>query len=427
MQEARGNIPSGFPPRLKTTMKGITTMHTSDMPLLVGIDLAKDSFTAAVGHQDAEVICTFALTEDGLARFLQFLDGYGSFPEGFVFGLEASGPYTALLLNWLLSHGARPFLLNPLLIYRFRRAQSLRRTKTDAIDARTIVQYMAQAPQDLQPFQEDDDVQVLAHEYEHVAQQVARLKTQLRQQLHALFPELASSSSLFSLRVLRVLLRFPSAYALVHADPEQLAAVWSSTRPASGRGLALTWQRLQEMARSSIGLHAPQREIVLQSKIRQLLHLLEEQKTLRDTLVQAVRDAHPQTWRILLSVPGLGPLTVALFLTHVRSLDRFPSHRQLAAFAGIDPTTYESGQYKAQGHISKRGSPHLRRVLYLMAQAVIRRTQTFGHHFDQLKARGKAYRVAVIACANKLLRVIFALVGTANEFIDSPTPEVSHS
>ena len=126
-------------------------------------------------------------------------------------------------------------------------------------------------------------------------------------------------------------------------------------------------------------------------------------------------------------MPGLGPVTVALFLAQMPCVGLFPTCKQLVAYFGIDPTTYESGQYKAPGHISKRGSPHLRRTLYQMAQSVIRYTQTFARYFDQLVARGKPYRVAVIATANKLLRVIFALLTNLTPFQDNLHPKVSHS
>ncbi|NLF02071.1 MAG: IS110 family transposase [Anaerolineales bacterium] len=399
-------------------------LDTSRTP--VGIDLAKDSIAVAVGDGDTEVVRAFPLSREGLADLIRFLEPYGPFPDAFVFGLEASGPYTEPLLSWLLQRNARVLQLNPLLISRFRRAQSLRRTKTDAIDARTILHFIAQlAPASMQPCELGDDLQTLAAEYEQITQQVARLKTQIRQQVHALFPELASSSSLFSQRILGLLLAFPSAHAIAKATPAQLEA--ACTDLPSGRRSRITAQSLYDSACASIGFSTRQREAVLQSKIRQLQHLVQESSIIRNALIRAVRAAHPTTWRLLLSIPGVGQISAALFLAQVRSLSRFPSHRQLSAFIGFDPTTYESGQFKGQGHISKRGSPHLRRTLYLMAQSVARYSNTFRLYMAQLRDRGKAYRVAVIACANKLLRVIMALNRSLTLFVDTPLQEVSHS
>ena len=162
-------------------------MDTDTSRTPVGIDLAKDSIAVAVGDGDTEVVRAFPLSRDGLADLIRFLEPYGPFPETFVFGLEASGPYTEPLLSWLLQRNARVLQLNPLLISRFRRAQSLRRTKTDAIDARTILHFIGQLPpSSVQPCELGDDLQTLAAEYERITQQVARLKTQIRQQVHAL-------------------------------------------------------------------------------------------------------------------------------------------------------------------------------------------------------------------------------------------------
>lgn len=214
-------------------------LDTSRTP--VGIDLAKDSIAVAVGDGDTEVVRAFPLSRDGLADLIRFLEPYGPFPEAFVFGLEASGPYTEPLLSWLLQRNGRVLQLNSLLITRFRRAQSLRRTKTDAIDARTILHFIAQLPPaTVQPCELRDDLQALAAEYEQITQQVARLKTQVRQQVHALFPELAGSSSLFSQRILGLLLAFPSAHAIAKATPAQLEAPSQICLPEDDLGLRLS-------------------------------------------------------------------------------------------------------------------------------------------------------------------------------------------
>jgi len=115
-------------------------------PVVVGIDLAKDSFTAVVGHQGTEAVRTSALMQQGLDEFLRFPAPFGAFPAAFAFAMEASGPYAQLFLSRLLARRASVYLINPLRIYRFRRAQSSRHTKTDAIDARTTLHFMAEEP-----------------------------------------------------------------------------------------------------------------------------------------------------------------------------------------------------------------------------------------------------------------------------------------
>lgn len=401
-------------------------MDTTCSPVLVGIDLAKDSFAVAVRHIEDKT-WLFNLDRQGMSVFESFVDDLGGFQEQIVFGLEASGPYTDLLLGWLLARNARVCLLNPLQVYRFRKSQTLRNTKTDAIDAGLIARYMDQVPEALVEVEATNDLQPLACEYEIVTKQIARLKTQIRQQVYVLFKEISDSSRLFSLSWLRLLLRFPSAHAIAQAKPDGLAKFWMSDCCRDGRSSPIGYKSILEIALVSISIVSPAREIALSSKIRVLLNLLDEQKTLRKALECAVRQAHAENYDILKSIPGLGPITVSLFLAQVRSLDRFAGHKQLAAYAGIDPTTYQSGQYTAPSHISKRGSPHLRRTLYQMAQSTARYSNTIGQYYQNLRERGKPYRVAIIACANKLLRVIVAITRSKSIFHDAVPQPIPNS
>jgi len=399
-------------------------MDMTCSPVLVGIDLAKDNFMVAVRHIQDKT-WQFSLDPQGMSLFESFVADLGGFGQHIVFGLEASGPYTDLLLGWLLTRNARVCLLNPLQVYRFRKSQTLRNTKTDAIDAGLIARYMDQVPEALVEVEATDDLQSLACEYEVVTKQIARLKTQIRQQVYVLFNEISSSSRLFSLSWLQLLQRFPSAQAIAQAEPDGLAKFWLSDCCRDRRSSSRAYKSILEMAHGSISIGSPTREIALSSKIRRLLSLLDEQRILRKALECAVRQAHAETFDILKSIPGLGTVTASLFLAQVRSLDRFAGHKQLAAYAGIDPTTYESGQYTAPSHISKRGSPHLRRTLYQMAQATVRYSYTFSQHYQNLRERGKPYRVAIIACANKLLRVIVAITRSKSTFQDAVAQAIS--
>jgi len=396
-------------------------MYTADNPMLVGIDVAKDSFVVALRHDESQT-WTFAVDLEGLTQFETFIADLGGFEKQIIFGLEASGPYSQLLLGWLLARHARVSLLNPLQIYRFRKARSLRNTKTDAIDAALIAQYMDQVPEALVQTEATDDLMTLAREYESITVEIARLKNQIRQQVYLLFNEFSSGLTLFSKHMLNLLYDFPSARAIARAERQDLDKVWASGR---GRASSLTLDEIVQRAERSISQPSHSRETVLRSKINRLLFLQDEQSSLRDALRQAVYDQDPETYDLLISVPGLGQVTVSLFLAQIRSLDRFAGHKQLTAFAGLDPNTYESGQYIAPGHISKRGSPHLRRVLYQMAQSVQRYSITFHAYYAQLRERGKPFRVAIIACANKLIRVLFALHRTKTPFRDAQAAPIS--
>jgi transposase len=122
---------------------------------------------------------------------------------------------------------------------------------------------------------------------------------------------------------------------------------------------------------------------------------------------------------ILTSMKGIGDKTALNFLVELGGDVRaFGNDRKLIAAAGLDPTTYESGKYKGQGKISKRGNRHLRRVVWLMTTKVIISNQVFRSYYFKRRKDGLIYKMAVLATAHKLIRVMFSML--VNERIFEP-------
>ena len=118
----------------------------------------------------------------------------------------------------------------------------------------------------------------------------------------------------------------------------------------------------------------------------------------------------------------MGEPSAATLIAEIGDISRFPGAKQLVAYAGLDPSVYESGKIRRRSRISKRGNPHLRRILFILAQHVVRRTRTFYAYFRRLRRKGKAYRQAMVAVAHKLLRVIYALLTKGSPFQDNYSP-----
>jgi transposase len=106
-------------------------------------------------------------------------------------------------------------------------------------------------------------------------------------------------------------------------------------------------------------------------------------------LQQAVRQHHPQAWRLLQTIPGIGPRLAALFLALTGPLDRFPDRKALIAYAGLDVTLHQSGRFAGRCRLSKRGDPLLRHVLYLIAAALKRYTRRFARLSPTTAIRGE--------------------------------------
>ena len=121
-------------------------------------------------------------------------------------------------------------------------------------------------------------------------------------------------------------------------------------------------------------------------------------------------------YNLLLSIPGVGELTAATIIGEIGDISRFSTVKKLVAFAGLDPSVYESGKFKSSHNkISKRGSTHLRKALYQAASAGIRKSKgspnnsiLYDYYIKKVN-EGKAKKVAIIACAHKLLRIIYGI------------------
>jgi transposase len=121
--------------------------------------------------------------------------------------------------------------------------------------------------------------------------------------------------------------------------------------------------------------------------------------------------------KILSSLKGVGEKTALHFLIEMGGdVKVFENDGKLIAAAGLDPTTYESGKYKGKNKISKRGNRHPRRVIWLMAVRVIICNQVFRAYYLKRGKEGLIYKMAVLATAHKLIRVIFSMLANERNF-----------
>ena len=159
---------------------------------------------------------------------------------------------------------------------------------------------------------------------------------------------------------------------------------------------------------ASTGLAHPE---VLVSLRRRIEALGEEKRALEGELERETRESGAQELALLLSIPGVGVRTACLLLAEVGDVRRFASARKLVAFAGLTPARFESGSsVSRRSRISRMGSSHIRRLLFMPALAAIRFNPVVKAFFDRLVARGKAKKAAVVACMAKLLRIVFGVL-----------------
>ncbi len=386
--------------------------------VLVGVDVSKDSFSAAgLDAEGNECFSGFySMDSDGFGKFLEIVTTHCSDRQKVLVGMESTGCYHINLFSFLTSQGIQAVVINPLLIANFAK-RSLRKTKTDKKDARTIAKFLMENQEGISQLsisQDLQDLRDLARERESVSHLITAMKAEIKRVLRATFPELESVGDLFTRSMLRFLREYPSARRVKMARLKDLAKVLN--QPHVGNKLSFSVEDILRAAHRSIATVSPAKEVILQGKIATLVHLQERLEELTKLLTDICKATRVEDWKILRSIKGVGPKTAVPFLAEMGSIENFSSPKKLIAFAGMDPSVCQSGKFIGKSKLSKRGNRHLRRAIYLMASAVVSQNAFFKAYFVRRKREGLSPQRALLATAHKLIRVIFAMLSDRTYF-----------
>jgi len=386
--------------------------------LFVGVDVSKDSFSAA-GLDAKGNVCfslSTAMDKSGFSELMKAITSNCKDLSSVMAGMESTGCYHINLFSFLSDKGANTVVINPLLISNFAKL-SLRKTKTDKKDALTIAKFILSHKDSLEQFsasQDTKDFRDIARERESVCHMISSTKNEIKRILQTTFPELESICNVFTTTMLLFLKEFPSA-RFIRAIKAKVVRE-ALNRCGSGRKVSISADEIIRAAKSSIASNSLAKELILPQKISTLLHLMEQLDKLSGILSEICESVAIQELEIITSIDGIGDATGATFLAEIGDINNFPSHKSLIAYAGIDPTVFQSGSFEGTSRISKRGNRHLRRIVYLMTIGVIRCNAFFKTYFLKRKQAGLPFRKAVMATAHKLIRTIFAMLSHKSLF-----------
>jgi len=380
--------------------------------LYVGIDVSKET-SSAHGLDERGKDCfhlSFEMNSKGFAELLKAIDEHRTEHSDVIAAMESTACYHINLYSFLISKGMATVVVNPLLISNFARL-SLRKTKTDKKDAKTIASFLL-AHQDsisqIAVTQDLQDLRDLAREQESLCQQISAAKVEIRRILQTIFPELEGICNLFTKVMLHFIKQFPSARLVKASKPSRIAKTLKQT--SGGGKLTFSAEQIVEAARRSVATVSPAKEIILRGKVETLEHLESRYEELSRVLTRSCECQVIEDLKILTSIDGIGKNSAATFLAELGPIRNFPSYKKLIAYAGIDPTVYQSGQYQGASRISKRGNRHLRRIIWLMTVCVIHHNDMFKKYYQKKRTAGQPYKKAVFATAHKLIRVIFSML-----------------
>ena len=387
-----------------------------DNIIYVGIDISKDKFDYAAIDTQGTLLNkdSLPMNRDGFNNLGHLFKQFDSVCVGF----ESTGTYHINMLTFLLCLTDDVHLLNPALVKKFADAASLRRTKTDAVDSLVIAKFLVHRKDEIHSVSEIDSAHLtqLARLRESISKDIAKTKTHLKQMLNITFPEFLKITNVFTESSLKLLESFPSANSVKAAKPEKVRKVFDKLVKGRGRTMQLSYTQLIEMAQESIGTATTSTETAVLYDIAHLRFLQNHLDDITSQLVEQVNKHFGQSLMILKTIKGIGDTTASHLMSEIKNINRFSNAKQLIAYAGTDPSVKQSGQMNIRGKISKRGVTSFRRVGYLITCSVVRHDGVFREYFLKKRDEGMAYRKAIIATWNKLLRVIFVLLTRQVEF-----------
>ena len=377
--------------------------------IYVGIDIAKLNHFASALSSDGEVLIEpfkFTNDSDGFFMLLSKLSSFDK--DSIIIGLESTAHYGNNLLMFLVPKGFKVVVINPIQTATLRK-NNIRKTKTDKVDTFIIAKALMMNDYRLVSLQDLGIMQLknLGRFRQKIVKQRTRLKIQLTSYVDQVFPEIQYffKSGIHQKAVYALLKEAPSPELVASMHLTHLTHLLKST--SQGHFKKETAVELRVLAQKSVGNGDRSLSIQITHCIQQI-ELLNAQLT---SVESEMTDIVSSLDSVIMTVPGIGAINGGMILGEIGDISRFNSPTQLLAFAGLDPTVYQSGNFQAKHtKMSKRGSRVLRYALINAAHNVVRNNKTFHDFYEQKRTEGKSHYNALGHCAGKLVRVIHKML-----------------
>ena len=386
--------------------------------IYVGVDIAKLNHFASAISSDGEILIEpfkFTNDADGFQMLVSKLIALNAEPDSIIIGLESTAQYGDNLVRYLVAENFQVCVLNPIKTSTMQK-NNIRKTKTDKVDTYIIAKtLMMQGSYRFYTFYDLDlmDLKAMRRFYQKTIKQRTRLKIQLTAYVDEIFPELQYffKSGLHQESVYALLKEAPTPETIASMHMTHLASLLMKN--SRGHFTRDQSKELRVLARKSVGTSDSALSIQITHSIAQI-ELLDSQL---NKIEEEMTDIMKFNDSVIMTIPGIGYINGGMILGEIENIHRFSSPCKLLAFAGLDPSVYQSGNFQTRRtKMSKRGSKVLRYVLIDAAHNVVKNNAIFKAYYDVKMAEGRTHYNALGHCAGKLVRVIWKMMTNDLEF-----------
>ena len=388
--------------------------------IYVGIDVASQKHDCFIMRDTGEVFSKKAFTiENDIEGYKKLHNSINQFVESTKdsnvrIGLESTGHYSKNILLYLIKQGFQATLINPILTNMDRKASSVRKTKTDTIDAEAICKFLNKNRLDFKPYTllsyHIDALKSLTRQRFSLVKQQTSQKIIFQRLINVIFPEFSGLfSSVYVESALNILYAYPTPRRLARAHV-------SSIDKLLHHNSSVTAAKIIEKAKNSIG----QSEEYLGFELKHTIDMIRFYESQVEIYNKQIEHELSQIdyGKIITSISGVGIITGAMIISEIGDINNFQTPHQLLAFAGLDPVVNQSGEFESSHNKpSKRGSKYLRWAIHQVSAGIWKWDKTFKEYYDKKIKEGKHHYVAIGHIDKKLVRVIFSLLKNKKSFI----------
>ena len=378
---------------------------------IVGIDIGKNHHEASIVSPEGKQIghsLRFATTHKGADSLMSFIfNNIGN--SSCIFGMEATGHYWYPIYSFLKARGYTIYVINPIQSDSLRKMY-IRQTKNDSIDSFLIAEVI-RFGQFTTTSMADENIlamRQLCRYRDSVISSRTEIKLRISTIMEQIFPEYEKQfSSLWLSTSMGILEKYLTPENIENAPIDELFEI---IKDKSHNKLTMKKAiSIREAAADTFGIKIAQDAFSFQ--LKQLIDRMNFLDKQIEALDCQILEYYEKFDCYLHTIPGIGMIAAATILAEIGDINRFNSSSALVAFAGIDPTVRQSGEFSStHNHMSKRGSPYLRHAIFLAATTCSFHNSPLNAYYKKKRDQGKHHLTATGAVARKLTTVIYAVL-----------------